>query len=200
MANPIFLPLPGDYYNAASHYLFVGMACSTPNSQEYFTTDGSIPVGPPSPHGTNIPQDAGYPGGFAASDSPVSLKVVAIKTGMANSNVVSGTYTIHTSADSRTQIPDPQLGPAAGSYKLDPSQNKMSFIVATGMPGVAMQYTLDGTTPTPRHGNLINLNVGRIDLSLPLGQSSQTFNLKVLAYGLGKTPSNVQTFSITLHR
>jgi Fn3 associated len=132
--------------------------------------------------------------------SPVSLKVIAVQVGAPNSNIVSGTYTIHTDADPRAQIPDPQLGPAAGSYKLDPSQSQMSFIVAAGIPGAAMRYTLDGSTPTTGHGNLINQNAGRIDLTLPLSQSSQTFNLQVIAYGLGKTPSNVKSFTIILHR
>jgi hypothetical protein len=176
------------------------MACATPNSQEYFTTDGSTPAGPPSSHGTNIPQNAGYAGGFSAANSPVSVKVVAIKTGATNSNVTAGTYTIHASSDPRTQVPDPQLGPAAGSYKLDNNQQRMSFIVATAIPGASLRYTLDGTTPNPSHGILINQNAGRIDLSLGLSQSSQTFNLQVVAYGLAKTASNVKTFTITLHR
>jgi arylsulfatase A-like enzyme len=200
VANPTFLPPPGDYYNAATYHLFVGMACSTPNSQEYFTTDGSTPAGPPSPHGVNIAQDAGYAGGFSAANSPVSFKVVAVKAGSTNSNVVAGTYTIHASPDPRTQVPDPQLGPAAGSYKLDINQGQMSFVVATAIPGAVMRYTLDGTTPNPSHGILINQNVGRIDFSLALSQSSKTFNLQVVAYGLGKTASNVKTFTITLHR
>jgi hypothetical protein len=176
------------------------MACSTAKAQEYFTTNGTTPAPPPSARGTNIPQQAGSTAGFTARNSPVAVNVIAFKTGLSNSNVTSGTYIIHPSADPRSQIPDPQIGPAAGNYKLDASQTQMSFIIATAIPGAAMRYSLDGTTPTPTYGNLINKNVGRVDLVLPASQSSQAFTLKVIAFGLGKTPSNVSTFSILLQR
>ena len=76
----------------------------------------------------------------------------------------------------------------------------MSFIIATSVPGAYLRYTLDGSAPTPTHGAVITQNVGQLGAILQPSETTHTWLVRVIAYGLYKTPSNVKDFTITLNR
>jgi len=68
-------------------------------------------------------------------DQSLTLKAIAVKAGMAASNVAASSYTL--------RIPDLRFLPPAGTY---PTPQRIS--VLSSVPAVTIRYTVDGTTPT----------------------------------------------------
>ncbi len=182
MTDPILLPAPGNFHNAGGQPLMIGMASATANAEERHTLDGSTPT---DTHGVLFTKNAGWLGGVFVGNSPVTVKVIAfVPSPATDSNVITGIYNIDAAADPRTQMPDPAMAPNPGTYRLASGDNTMGFIIATSVPGAYLRYTLDGSTPTPTHGAVITQNVGQIDLALLVGQTTHTWTVSVIAYGL----------------
>lgn len=80
VANPVFDPVAGDY----ADYVDVTIACVTEGATIKYTTDGSNPT---QDHGTEYT----IPIHISATST---LKAIAYKIGMDDSDVVSGLYTI----------------------------------------------------------------------------------------------------------
>ena len=68
-----------------------------------------------------------------------TLQAIAYETGMADSPVTSGIYTIQCAA--------PSFTPAAGSYG-----SAQSVTISTTTGGATIRYTTDGSTPTETAG------------------------------------------------
>lgn len=79
VADPTFTPAAGSFITAQQ----VSIACTTEGATIYYTIDGTDPT-------TN---SAVYTEAFTVSTT-TTVKAMAVKTGLSNSNVVSATYTI----------------------------------------------------------------------------------------------------------
>ncbi|MFA0816019.1 MAG: phage major capsid protein [Anaerofustis sp.] len=79
VAAPTALPIGGSYTGAQSVYLF----CNTPGADIYYTVDGSTPSA----------SSAKFTAPIAVAAS-ATIKAIAIKSGLTNSNVLSAAYTI----------------------------------------------------------------------------------------------------------
>ncbi|GHU40033.1 hypothetical protein FACS1894190_06420 [Spirochaetia bacterium] len=115
----------------------VTLSCTTEGAEIWYTTDGSTPS----------------TSSTLYDDSPVSItvattiKAIAVKDDMADSDVMTAAYTI-------AQVATPAANPAAGGYT---SNQNVALSCAT--TGAAIYYTTDDSTPdtssTPYDGSLI---------------------------------------------
>lgn len=80
VADPIFDPVEGEYID----FVDVTITCATEGATIKYTTDGSTPT---PTHGTEYTEPVHI-------TETTTLKAIAYKTGMSDSNVVSGLYTI----------------------------------------------------------------------------------------------------------
>jgi Chitobiase/beta-hexosaminidase C-terminal domain/FG-GAP-like repeat/FG-GAP repeat len=120
VAAPTFGVAPGTYNQPQS----VALSDATTGATIYYTTDGTTPT-------TASPV---YAGPIAVTQS-MTIRAMAAASGMVNSSVATGVYTL--------QAALPTFTPPGGSYVL-PQQ----VTIADASPGVTIYYTTDGTTPT----------------------------------------------------
>lgn len=80
VATPTFTPEEGTFITAQE----VSIACATEGATIYYTTDGSTPT---------VSDGLAYNGAITVSET-TTLKAIAVKTGLTNSEVASATYTI----------------------------------------------------------------------------------------------------------
>ena len=120
-AAPAFSPVAGSYASAQS----VTISTATGGATIRYTTDGSTPT-----------ETAGTLYSSAVNIAVnTTLQAMAYKTGMADSPVTSGAYTIQCAA--------PTFNPAAGAY--GPAQ---TVTISTTTGGASIRYTTNGTTPS----------------------------------------------------
>jgi hypothetical protein len=122
-STPTFSPLPGSYTSGQS----VTLASATAGAKMYYTTDGSTPTTNSTLYGAPIK--------VTASET---ISALAIATGLANSTVAQGTYTITT-----PQLSAPIFTPSAGTYS-----NTQTVSIADANGHAAIYYTTDGSAPT----------------------------------------------------
>ena len=161
-AAPSFSPAAGTYTTSTS----VTITSSTSGATIRYTTDGTTPS---STVGTV------YSSAVSLTAS-CTLKAIAYKSGMADSTVTSGTYTIQCAA--------PSFSPAAGSYS-----TAQSVTITSSTSGVTIRYTTDGTTPSSTVGTVY---------SSPVSISSTT-TLKAIAYKTGLSNSSVTSGTYTIY-
>ena len=89
VALPTFSPAPGSFTSAQN----VALASATPGATIRYTLDGSTPTA----------TAAAYAGTPLRVDRTTTIKAVAMKSGMSNSDLLSGTFTIQTAPDGYTQ-------------------------------------------------------------------------------------------------
>ena len=104
----------------------VTITCATEGAKIYYTTDGSDPTASSTEYTTAI--------GVTAA---VTLKAIAVKSGMNNSSVASVSYTI------KGTVASPEFSVASGAVD---SGTKVTITCAT--EGAKIYYTTDGTEPT----------------------------------------------------
>ncbi len=126
LAQPTFSIPTGTYNQDQS----ITLSTITPGTTIYYTLDGSDPT-------TSSTQYSGAIS-IAGDGTSKTIKAFAIKTGMLNSSIASGTFTI-----SYTVAAQPTFSLAAGTYTSD-----QSITLSTITPGATIHYTLDGSTPT----------------------------------------------------
>jgi uncharacterized repeat protein (TIGR03803 family) len=160
VAAPAFSPAPGTYTNAQSVMITTAM----PGATIRYTTDGSRPT-----------ETIG-----TIYSSPVSigttttLKAVGYKTGVADSVVTSGIYTIAPFAAA------PVFNPPAGTYAY-----QQSVTITSATTGASIAYTTDGTTPTEIRGSVTH----GILYSTPVPIVAATTSLNAIAFASGYTDS-----------
>lgn len=115
------------------------ITCSTANAKIYYTTDGTDPS---ATNGTL------YTGAISIPVS-TNIKVIAINTGMTNSDPKSANYVI-----SLDKLATPIFTPVAGTYA-----GSQSVTIASAISGVSIVYTLDGTTPSKTNGTVYTVPV-----------------------------------------
>jgi hypothetical protein len=164
VSAPGFSPAAGSYSSAQS----VAITSATSGATIRYTTDGSTPT---SSTGTVYSSPVSI-------TSTATLKAIAYKTGMTDSTVTSGSYTI-----SVAQVAAPTFSPTAGSF--DTAQ---LVAISTSTSGATIRYTTDGSTPTQSVGTVYSSAVS----------VSSTTTLKAIAYKAGMTDSAVTSGAYTI--
>jgi hypothetical protein len=147
---------------------------ATGGASIFYTTDGSVPL---------PTQGTAYTEPIALSTS-LTLNAVAVKDGLADSAVTSGTYALSTAT--------PAPGLAEGSYS-----GAQSLSLSSGTANATILYTLDGSTPTT--SNALLYNGSPILLQAPT-LFSATIPVKVLALRPGFADSPVLSATYTINR
>jgi hypothetical protein len=102
VAAPRFSPLPGASIGSQS----VTVTCETADATIYYTTDGTEPTSASTPYTTAINLTA-----------TTTIKAIAVKAGMTDSPVMSGTYSVELITDVAT-ISDLRAGTVGSLYRL----------------------------------------------------------------------------------
>jgi hypothetical protein len=166
VADPTFSPTAGLYSSAQS----VTISTTTSGASIRYTTDGSIPS-----------ETAGTVyGGAVTLSSTTTLKAIAYKSGMSDSNVVVGTYTIN----NLPTCAAPTFTPAAGTYT-----SAQSVTISTTTAGASIHYTTDGSTPSETTGTLYN------GVAITVGS---TTTVKAIAYESGFNDSTISSATYTI--
>lgn len=159
---PVFSPGPGGYASPQT----VQITSSTSGASIRYTIDGSTPT---------------TSSGILYSD-PVeigqnaTLKAIAYKSGLTNSGITSGLYTI--------QVATPAMSPEPGTFT-----EARSVTLSCTTSGAIIKYSLDGTLPSQAYGTVY---IGSITLNA-------NSTLKAMAYKSGMIDSEVVsgTFSFS---
>lgn len=119
VANPTFTVSEGTYNEEKS----VELNCETDGATIYYTTDGTAPTS----------SSTEYTGAIDVNET-MTIKAIAIKAGLTDSEVASATYTL--------QCATPEITVPAGAF-LD-----SKVITMTSTDGATIYYTTDGSVPT----------------------------------------------------
>lgn len=125
VAAPTFTPAAGEYTAAQS----VEIACATEGAAIYYTTDGTDPTA----------ASTAYTAAIAVGET-MTIKAIAIKEGMTDSEVATAAYTINIPM---AQVATPTFSVAAGTYT-----SAQSVSIACETDDASIYYTTDGTAPT----------------------------------------------------
>ena len=157
VATPTFSPAAGAYIGP------VTISTTTSGATIRYTTDGSTPS---ETNGTV----------FSTSitlTSNTTIKAIAYKSGMTDSNVASAAYTF--------AVATPTFSPAPGAYSGPVS-------IGTTTSGATIRYTIDGSAPTETNGTVY---------VTPVTLTSTT-TLKAVAYKTGFTDSTIASGTYTI--
>ena len=125
VARPTFEPEPQE--EAFTTVQNVTISCATEGATIHYTTDGSEPTA----------ESPVYSEAIVVNDGTTTIKAIAIKEGMTNSEVASATYTVNLPTldaptfDHESKIYD-------GAFE----------VTITAAEGATIHYTTDGTDPT----------------------------------------------------
>jgi len=119
--TPVLSPASGTY-PTGQH---VTMSTATAGATLYYTTDGTQPTSASTPYSSRI-----------TLNSNTTLRVVAIKNGMGDSQITTENYTI------LSIVETPAFTPPAGNYN---AVQNVTIVSAT--LDATIYYTIDGTTP-----------------------------------------------------
>jgi hypothetical protein len=164
VSTPTFSPAPGTYTTAQT----VTIGTTTTGASIRYTTDGSTP----SETGGTL-----YSGPITVS-STTTIKAIAYESGLADSNVVSATFTI------QTQVANPAFNPAAGTYS-----SAQNVTIGTATAGASIRYTTDGSAPSETAGTLY---------TGPIAVSGRT-TLNAIAYASGLADSAIVSATYTFN-
>ncbi len=164
VSTPVFQPAGGNY----SQDVNVVITTATPGATIRYTIDGSVP----SALSGNI-----YGGPIVISNT-TTIKAVAVKSGYADSQVVSALYTLPLKAAA------PVITPAAGTYT---SAQTITIVSAT--TGAVIKYTTDGTNPSETNGQTYSV-------PFTLGASAA---VRAVAIKSGMNNSNITTVSYVIN-
>jgi hypothetical protein len=126
VATPQFTPTGGTF-SSDQH---ITVTCSTAGAVIHYTTDGTTPNASSPAYSAPI--------SVAGNGTTKTIQAYATKTGMTDSQMVSGTYIINYSV-----VSTPQFSPQGGTYPTD-----QLVTITCSTPGSVIHYTTDGTTPT----------------------------------------------------
>jgi hypothetical protein len=170
VATPVIDPNGGSY--SASR--LVTLSCATAGATIKYTTDGSTPS---TTNGIIFSPAVA----MITISQTCTLKVIAIKSGMTDSDIASAYFVI--SGSTSTKVATPVITPGTGTYT---SARSLSLSCATS--GATIKYTTNGTTPSTTNGTTYT---GAFTIS-------STATVKAMAYKSGMTNSDVATAVITI--
>ncbi len=160
--TPTFSPAAGTYTSAQS----VTISSTTSGATIYYTTDGSTPTTSSSVYSSAI-----------SVSSTATIKALAVKSGMTNSEVATATYTINI-----PQVETPTFSPAGGTYT-----SAQSVTISCATDGATIYYTTNGDTPTTASSVY--------STAIPV---SATTTIKAIAVLSGYTNSEVASATYTI--
>jgi LruC domain-containing protein len=128
VATPLLSVLAGTYTIPQ----MLAITCSTTGAKIYFTTDGTTP---------SVTNGTLYTTEIAIGVT-TDVKIIAIKTGMTDSDPVDANYVINLG-----KVVTPLFTPSAGTYV-----GSQSVTIASETTGTTIVYTLDGTIPSKTNG------------------------------------------------
>jgi uncharacterized repeat protein (TIGR02543 family) len=150
----------------------ITLATTTTGATIRYTTDGAAPT---ATTGT-VYSDTSKPVITAAT----TIKAIAVKDGMTNSDVLTAAYTINP-AKAATPTATPAAGVVAGGQQIT---------LATTTTGATIRYTMDGAAPTATTGTVYS------DTAKPTITAATT--IKAIAVKDGMTASDVLTAAYTI--
>ena len=169
VSNPVISPNGGIYTQAQK----VSIISETADARIYYTVDGSVPTDKSTLYSEEI-----------TIDKTTTIKAIAIKEGMTDSDVVEAEFTINeeNSPQEVKVVADPAISPNGGTY--NKAQN---ITITSATSGAKIYYTTDGSTPTEK-SNLY---------SKPFVVSKNTV-IKAIAVKDGMTNSKVTTINYVI--
>lgn len=144
----------------------VTITTPTPGADIYYTLDGSTPDDTKTLYSTPI-----------AIAATKTLKAIGIKSGLTNSPIKTGVYTINGA------VSTPSFTPAAGTFS---EAQSVQILCATS--GASIYYTTDGSTPDATD----TLYTGPIDIS-------ETTTIKAIGIKGGYSNSSVASGTFTIN-
>ncbi len=166
--NPSFTPTSGTYPGSQT-FNITSLATLTTSGTIRYTTDGSTPS---HTNGTV------YFNPITLSSGTTIIQAIAYGPGLVDSAVTSATFDILVSAGA------PVFNPPGGSYS-----SGQSVAMTSTSPGVSINYTTNGSTPTETNGTLY---------TGPLVVNANT-TLEAIAFGNGFVDSAVSSTTYTIN-
>jgi chitinase len=123
VAAPTFNPAGGTYNSTQ----LVTISCATTDATIRYTTDGSVPTA-----------DSTIYTGAIDIASTTTLKAIAMKPGMSDSDIAVAAYTINLA----NVTAEPVFNPTGGTYS-----SEQSVVLSCATSGAVIRYTTDGSTP-----------------------------------------------------
>jgi hypothetical protein len=162
-ATPVIAPGTGTYTSAQT----VTISDATPGATIYYTTNGTTPT---------TTSSSLYAGAITVASNE-TIEAIAAATGYTNSTVAAAVFSIATPVAAT-----PVFSPAGGSYS-----SSQSVTITDGTAGVAIYYTMNGTTPTTSS----TLYQGAITVA-----SSETIEAIAMASGYANSQIATATYTI----
>ncbi len=136
VATPVLNPAGGSFASAKT----VALSCATAGASMIYTTDGSTPSASNGFGYSPVASPAGV-----TIDKTCTLKVIAIKSGMTNSDIASAYFVISGSASTKVATPVIIAGGTSSS-------TSRSVTISCATSGATIKYTTNGTTPSSTNG------------------------------------------------
>lgn len=116
----------------------ISITSETPGTTIYYTTDGSTPT----------TSSTRYTAPLTEGVSGKTIKAIAVKTNMINSNVATGSVTLQCATPVITRV-------------------GMTFTISCSMPTDAtLYYSLDGTTPSIQYSTPVSFTSGQLPMTI----------------------------------
>jgi hypothetical protein len=163
VAKPTATPSGGNYTTVQT----VTLATNTQGATIHYTLNGTSPTTSSTKYNSPI-----------SINTTTTLKAIAVKTGMTNSDILTETYAINLPG----QVVQPTATPAGGNYN-----TAQTVTLATTTSSADIYYTLNGTAPTTsstKYNSPISINT--------------TTTLKAIAVKTGMTDSGILTVTYTI--
>jgi hypothetical protein len=175
--TPSLTPAAGTYNTDQ----IVTLSTTTSGASIHYTLDGSEPTSSSTQYTTPI--------SVAGNGTSLTIKAIAIKSGMKDSSVTSGGYVIDYGI-----VVTPTMSPGAGTHSSD-----QSVSLSTNTSGATIYYTTNGTDPTTSStqytapisvaGNGTTMNIKAFAVKAGLGNSSISSGTYTIAYATVATPT-----------
>jgi hypothetical protein len=176
LAPPTFSPVAGTYHAVQT----VNIYDQTPGVSIYYTTDGSTPT----------TSSTLYSGAITVSSTEtINAIATSSATGVTNSSVSTGAYTITLPAATPTFLP------AGGSYNA-----AQTVAISDGTSGAAIYYTTDGTTPTTSssvYGGQITVSSNTVLKAIAVASGLPTSNVAAATYVISSATNGTSLSILT---
>ncbi|MBR6770877.1 MAG: chitobiase/beta-hexosaminidase C-terminal domain-containing protein, partial [Lachnospiraceae bacterium] len=178
VATPTFSVEEGTYTEAQT----VEISTATAEATIYYTLDGTEPTETSTEYTEAIPVNA-----------TTTIKAIAVKEGMENSEVASVTYTISTEEEpeEKQTVETPAFSVPAGTYK---EVQKVAITSAT--QGATIYYTTNGTAPTTdstEYTQEITVSESMTIKAIAVKEGMENSAVAEAAYVIEKAPAEKET-------